>query len=54
MGHKTYDIWDLINNDHYDILVLAEIWLGSLDNTKNPEMAPVMHTFLGGENIERV
>lgn len=46
VGNKTHDISDLINNDRFDILAVAETWLSSYDNAKIREMTPVTHTFL--------
>ena len=46
VSNKTFDIYDLINDNNFDVLALAETWLNEYDNAKIREMTPATHSFL--------
>ena len=46
VGNKTYEIWDYINENKLDVLMLTEIWLNKNDTAKIRDMMPETYTFL--------
>ena len=52
VGNKTLEIHELINEERFDILAIAETWLGEVDTAKIIEITSVTHIFVSAPRTD--